>query len=171
MWAINRANVTFPWQKYIWGNGLEYHLPKQMWKDERSEVGLATVWKPSQCAVFITVCTHVCTAAFTQQLRNTTSTSKPVSHLQDHTSFKGLKVCRSEKCAVCVSEKLVKGLQFCCQTEMTQMCFVCSSCPFLSRILCLQWALLQPDPECCESLFIKSIPPHPPWPCSSHADC
>lgn len=28
---------------------------------------------------------------------------------------------------------------------------------------------LQPDPECCEVLFIKSIPP--PWPRGSHANC
>lgn len=28
---------------------------------------------------------------------------------------------------------------------------------------------LQPDPECCEALFIKSIPP--PWPRGSHANC
>lgn len=50
-----------------------------------------------------------------------------------------------------------------------QTCFICSSYAFLSHILCLQWAFLQPDPECCESLFIKSIPPL--WPCGSHANC
>lgn len=50
MGSINRANITFPWHKYIWGNKLEYHLPKQMWKDERSEEALPKVWKHSQCS-------------------------------------------------------------------------------------------------------------------------
>ena len=42
--------------------------------------------------------------------------------------------------------------------------------PLVSSPFCLQWgSAAAARPECCEALFIKSIPP--PWPRGSHANC
>ncbi len=60
-----------------------------MWKDERSEAAVATVWKRSQFAqVYRSVCALMhALLLFTQQLRNTTS--RLVSRLDSCMSFKG----------------------------------------------------------------------------------
>lgn len=158
MWSINGASTTFPWHKYIWEKmGLEYHLPEQMWTDDAA---LATVWNRSQWAqVYRGVLACMPLAAFYSAVEK--------YHIKaTHSSSESHEVRRSEKCSVCVFSFFGARERFCCQNEMMQTCFARSFVPSVSVPHSVS---VQADPECCESLFIKSIPA--PWPRSSHANC
>lgn len=133
--------------------GLEYHLPKQMWIDDTP---LVTLWTHSQCAQVYR------STIFTWMLCCFLLGSWEIPH-HDHSFIfrltEGLWV--REVFSLC-NHFAVKWKKRRCALFIRPVC----PCP----TFCVSsGAVLQPDPECCESLFIKSIPA--PWPRSSHADC
>lgn len=74
MESTNRTNTA---SLYICGNWAEYHLPKQMWKDERN------IHKHWECApVYLCVCENACTDGFYWIVENwhIYCTQRPVSH-------------------------------------------------------------------------------------------
>lgn len=124
-----------------------------MWTDDTS---LVTVWICSQCALSLSQhILHGRSVAFYSAVEK--------YHIKTaHSSPSPQKACRSEKCSACATILLSKW------NDADVLCYVCPVCP--CPTFCVSsGAVLQPDPECCESLFIKSIPV--PWPRSSHADC
>lgn len=163
MWSINRANITFPWHKYIWGKRLEYHLPKQMWKrwEAWGSIGDGLETFPLCSSLSLCVRMHAL-LLFTQQLRNTAS--RLVSRLHNRMSFKGSVGQRSVQCVLAFGEARKRF-----RVSLSKWNDADALGLLVPSVSVPQWALPQPDPECCESLFIKSIPPL--WPHSSHANC
>lgn len=112
---------------------------------------------------FISVRLHVCTAAFLLS-------SWEIPHQDCSFIFRNAHYSKGTRslgqtCSVWVflSNSFAVKMKWCrCALSHRPVCFY--------PTLCVSGgALLQPDPKCCESLFIKSIPV--PWPCSSHANC
>lgn len=145
MWSVNRANITFPWHKYIWGNGfgISFTQADVNRREKRSSIGNGLETFPVRSSLSPCGCMHARTAAFypaAEKYHVKSGLSSSGSHISQRAQ--GLlvrEVCR------CV-------LNFAAKAKWCRCAWFVCSVSFCPTLRVSSRALLQPDPECCVCL-------------------